>query len=241
MQTTVEKPFQFKQFSIEQDRCTMKVGTDGVLLGAWADVAKTVAILDIGAGAGLIAIMLAQRSAATDIHAVEIDEEACQQAADNMANSPWPDRLKAIHTPIQDYVKTSRFRYDLIVSNPPFFTGGTFSSSQDKNSVRHTIKLPHGDLLYAVRKLLNEDGKFCTILPYIEGLRFKELAGKYHLYCSKITEVRPKPSKPVERLLLQFESTEHPLEKDGLVIGHENGKDWTAGFMELTKGFYLKI
>ena len=137
----------------------MKVGTDGILLGAWADVGDAKSILDIGTGTGLIAIMLAQRSSEAQIHAVEIDDEACEQAATNMANSPWTQRLAAIRSSIQDFVKLSRNHYDLIVSNPPFFTGGTFSNSQDKASVRHTVKLPHGDLLSSVRSLLSKDGK----------------------------------------------------------------------------------
>ncbi len=218
----------------------MKVGTDGILLGAWANVESASSILDIGAGTGLIAIMLAQRSPAADIHAVEIDVEACAQAAANMENSPWAERLKAIHSSIQDYAKLSPYRYDLIVSNPPFFSGGTFSSSQDKTSVRHTIKLPHGDLLIAVRSLLSEQGKFCAVLPSMEGLRFVELAKRYGIYCTKTTAVKPLEGKPVERLLLQFERMEKEMAKDELTIQKGAGaNNWTEAFVELTGAFYL--
>ena len=233
------QPFHFKQFSIEQDRCAMKVGTDGILLGAWANLDSASSILDIGAGTGLIAIMLAQRTTTADIHAVEIDEEACAQAATNMANSPWPDRLKAVQSSIQDFAKLSRQRYDLIVSNPPFFTGGTFTQSQDKASVRHTIKLPHGDLLIAVRSLLTDYGKFCAVLPNMEGLRFKEMASTYGLFCTKMTAVRPLYDKPVERLLLQFERQENKPIADELVIQYEGANNWTDEFVALTGAFYL--
>lgn len=219
----------------------MKVGTDGVLLGAWADVRDAEFILDIGTGTGVIAIMLAQRSENASIHAVEIDEEACSQAGENMQNSPWANRLEAFHLPIQDFVKKTPNRYDLIVSNPPFFSGGTFSSSQDKNSVRHTIKMPHGDLLSAVRHLLTDDGKFCVILPYLEGLRFKEMANRYNLYATKLMEVVPKNGKPVERLLLQFERQVKPLQKNSLVIHNGNGaNEWTESYKSLTGDFYVK-
>jgi tRNA1Val (adenine37-N6)-methyltransferase len=233
------QPFQFKQFSIEQDKCAMKVGTDGILLGAWADVEGAASILDIGAGTGLIAIMLAQRTELADIHAVEIDEAACAQAATNMERSPWANRLKAILSPIQDYAKLSRQRYDLIVSNPPFFTGGTFTKSQDKTSVRHTVKLPHGDLLTSVRSLLASKGKFCAVLPNMEGLRLQELASTYGLFCTKKTVVKPLHDRPVERLLLQFEREEKELEKDELVIQFEGANNWTEEFKALTGAFYL--
>jgi tRNA1Val (adenine37-N6)-methyltransferase len=234
------KPFHFKQFTIEQDRCSMKVGTDGILLGAWADVAGVNNILDIGTGTGVIAIMLAQRALQAEIHAVEIDEAAWSQALDNMKNAPWADRLHAHLDAIQHFVKKTSLRFDLVVSNPPFFSGGTLSNSQDKTSVRHTIKLPHGDLLAAVRTLLTPDGRFCVVLPYLEGLRFREMANSYHLFCTKMTDIKPKEGKAVERLLLQFERSVKRLEKDELVIQNGGVNEWTEEFRALTGEFYLK-
>lgn len=220
----------------------MKVGTDGVLLGAWADVAEANSILDIGTGTGVIAIMLAQRAAAANIHAVEIDEDSCSQAAENMANSPFADRLEAKHQSIQDFAKLSRNEYDLIVSNPPFFTGGTLSDNQDKLSVRHTVKLSHGDLLAAVRKLLSKTGKFCAILPHIEGLRFREIAKTYNLHCTKQTAVHPTEGKPVERLLLQFELQPGEVTEDSLVIQKTKKRnDWTEAYIDLARTFYEKM
>jgi tRNA1Val (adenine37-N6)-methyltransferase len=234
------KPFNFKQFSIEQDRCAMKVGTDGVLLGAWVDVSDTKMILDIGSGTGVIAIMLAQRNAKAIVHGVDIDELASQQAQENMDASPFSERLHAFTLDIQTYAKITDRKYELIVSNPPFFTGGTLSASQDKMNVRHTVKLPHGDLLIAVKNLLTPNGRFCVILPLIEGLRFKELAERSGLYCTKLTEVRPKAEKAVERLLLQFEQEDKPLIQRQLTIQAKEGRhDFTVEYINLVKDFYI--
>ncbi len=235
------EPFQFKQFTIEQDKCPMKVGTDGVLLGAWADVSTSHTILDIGTGTGLIAIMLAQRCPTAQIHGVEIDEATCAQAAGNMANCIWKDTLTAFPISIQDFAATTSYTYDHIVSNPPFFTGGTFSDHQDRNSVRHTIKLAHGDLLIAVQKLLSSEGKFSIILPYLEGLRFEELATTYNLHCTRKLEVHSKVDKSIERLLLQFERTTKTQIVEKLVLQKEGRNDWTEEYISLTKDFYLNM
>lgn len=239
--TTSKEIFRFKQFEIDQQDCTMKIGTDGVLLGAWADVVDANNILDIGTGTGVIAIMLAQRASEAQIDAVEINEPACKTAIQNMEASPFSERLKAYQDSIQDFAKFSRSEYDLVVCNPPFFTGGTLSSSNDRNNVRHTVKLPNGELLSSVRRLLGKNGKFCVILPYIEGLRFKELAANYNLYCTRMVEVKPKKDKPIERLLLQFEKEAKEIQQEGLIIQHEKRNDYTAEYIELTKAFYLKM
>jgi len=237
----VYEPFRFKKFVIEQKDCAMKIGTDGVLLGAWCDVSKATKALDIGTGSGVIAVMLGQRCEA-DIVGIEIEECAYLEAKTNMENADWSARLSAKRAAIQDYAKLSRDEYDLIVSNPPFFSGGTFSHNQDRNNVRHTIKLGHGDLLTAARKLLTKDGRFCVILPLIEGLRFQEVAKSYALYCTKITEVKSRPGGSVERLLMQFEKSavETPV-KDELVIYQQKGKAYSAEYIGLTKDFYLKM
>lgn len=233
--------FKFKQFSVAQDRCPMKVGTDGVLLGAWADVEGARRVLDIGTGTGVIAVMMAQRVPEAQIKGVDIDETSCEQARENMALSPWADRLESIHRSVQDYARITHDKFDLIVSNPPFFSGGTFSSRESRNNVRHTVKLPNGDLLSAARNLLTKEGRFCVILPHIEGLRFVEVARNYKLYCSKMTEVYPKVEKSVERLLLQFEHQEKEMITDRLVIQKEKRNDFTDDYIALTREFYLNL
>ena len=230
------KPFEFKQFTLLQDKCAMKVGTDGILLGAMVDVQGAKRILDIGAGTGLIAIMCAQRNEEAVIDAVEIDEAACTQANQNMQNSPWADRLHTVQGAIQDYASIATQGYDLIVSNPPFFSGGTFSSNENRNNVRHTVKLPNGDLLHAARKLLNKGGRFCVILPYIEGLRFQEQAEHYGFYCTRMVSVYSKKDRPVERLVLQFERERGVMEENELVV--YNDESYTPAYVELTKAFY---
>jgi tRNA1Val (adenine37-N6)-methyltransferase len=236
------KPFYFKQFAVSQDRCAMKVGTDGVLLGAWADTDGVETALDIGTGCGVIAIMLAQRTVRqlfSRIHAVEIDRDSCEQAEENMCRSPWPDRLRVFHAPIQDYAKQTTTRYDLVVSNPPFFTNGIISKNGNRAAARHALNLTHDDLLSATDSLLREEGRLCVVLPLVEGLRFERLARSYSLFCTRITEVRPTAGKNVVRLLMQFERRQRPLQKDSLVIQKERNNDWTEEYAKLTGAFYL--
>jgi tRNA1Val (adenine37-N6)-methyltransferase len=232
-------PFKFKKFEIAQDRCIMKVGTDGVLLGAWSDIQDVKFALDIGTGTGIIALMIAQRTRTAQIHAIDIDQEAFDQTKENMDKSIWKERLLAHFGPIQDFAKSTSIKFDLIVSNPPFFTGGTFSDMTDRNSVRHTIKLPHGDLLRSARNLLAPNGRFSVILPYIEGLRFIELASSYNLFPQKITNVYPKSTKNIERLLIELKRNPTELIKDDLILHEEDGKQYTPAFKALTADFYL--
>jgi tRNA1Val (adenine37-N6)-methyltransferase len=237
------KPFTFKQFKIHQDRCAMKVGTDGVLLGAWANIEAAQNILDIGTGTGVIAVMLAQRSQNTEgvkIHAVEIDAMAAEQAQVNFKAAPFAERLAVFPLSIQDFAQKSTHKYDLIVSNPPFFTGGTLNSNGDKTNVRHTVKLPHGDLLSATRSLLAKGGRFCVILPLIEGMRFIEIAATYGFYNTQRMDVRFKKEKPIERLLLSFEQSHKTLAHEELILQHSTSgdRDFTDEYRNLTKDFY---
>jgi len=233
--------FKFKEFEVIQDGSTMKVGTDGVLLGAWAAVDSAKEILDIGTGTGVIALMLAQRAFEAVVHAVEIDELAYLQAEENFLNACWSDNLRCFHMAIQDFAAATEQRYDLIVSNPPFFTGGTLSENSDKVSVRHTIKLPHGDLLLSVRQLLKKNGKFCVVLPYLEGLRFKEMAQTSGLFCNKATGVKPNALRSVERLLLEFSYIPGQYVYNELSLAKPDSLEWTKEYISLTSSFYLAL
>ncbi len=240
MAEQVESPFRFKKFEVFQEGAPMKVGTDGILLGAWVGLDRANRILDIGTGTGVIAIMLGQRTSKALVHGIDIDPEAAKQAEENMAACGWSNRLRSFTGSIQDYVLKSDTQYDLIVSNPPFFSGGTLSEAAERTSVRHTVKLPHGDLLRAVQQLLAEDGTFALILPLIEGLRFEELAQSYQLFCNRKCEVRSRPSKPVERLLLEFGKTQQPQQQEELILQEKTGEDaWTEAYRELCRDFYL--
>lgn len=233
--------FKFKEFEVIQDGSTMKIGTDGVLLGAWASIEDAKEIIDIGTGNGVIALMLAQRAQDAEVHAVEIDEMSYLQAEENFSKSKWSDRMRSFHMSIQDFAAATEQKYDLIVSNPPFFTGGTLSGNSDKVSVRHTIKLPHGDLLISVRQLLRKSGKFCVILPYLEGLRFKEMAQTSGLFCNKATGVKPNALRSVERLLLEFSYVPGQYVYNELSLAKPDSLEWTNEYKNLTNAFYLAL
>ncbi|MBK8349199.1 MAG: methyltransferase [Saprospiraceae bacterium] len=236
-----DNSFRFKKFVIQQDDCTMKVNTDGVLLGAWSDISTKKNVLDIGTGTGVIAIMVAQKNEEIIAHGLEIDEIAYKQARLNMEQSPFSQRLEAIYDSLQNFCEITTHKYDLIISNPPFFSGGTFSLNENKKNVRHTIKLSHTDLLRSVKKLLTPDGHFDLILPYIEGLRFIEMAELYDFTPVKITEVYAKAQKPIERLLIRL-GNKHNLstQRDTLIIHNSDlSNDYTEEFKSLTQSFYL--
>lgn len=237
--------FRFKQFVIAQDQCAMKVGTDGILLAAWARVGEVRHILDIGTGTGLIALMLAQRQTEAQVIGIEIDQAAAEQARDNIAASPFADRVEIIQGSIQDYTQTAVGTFDLIVSNPPFFTGGVISEQEGRASVRHTVKLSHQDLLRSVQRLLAPAGSFCLVLPWLEGLRFMELAKSYQLYTWQKIKVSPSPEKSPNRLLLSLRKTppSGDIPEDGaLSIYARGGADSprSAAYQELTADFFIR-
>lgn len=236
------KPFFFKQFKVAQDKVVMKVGTDGVLLGAWIDVTGAATILDVGTGSGLIALQLAQRlEGKADIHGIDIDPAACEQARENFTASPWGGCMTVIQDSIQDYSGRESKKYELIVSNPPFFTGGLLSQNPDKNDARHTTKLPHGDLLRAVSRLLKPEGRLGLILPYLQGLRFIEISESYSLFPLRITEVRTREDKPVERMLIEFTYDKRVTPQGNTLVIHQGENDFTPQYKDLTRAFYLNF
>lgn len=236
------KPFLFKQFEIHHDECAMKVGTDGVLIGAWADVSKAHSILDIGTGTGLIAIMSAQKNENAQIIGIDIDESAVRQALKNVRLCNWKERIQIEHLSIQDYIKThSAQRFDAIISNPPFFNAGSKAPKHQRHIARHAATLPYLDLIQSVKQLLSSDGKFSLILPLLEGKQFQNLALEHQLYVNRICNVHSKKDKPVERLLMEFQKIKQPLIEEKLIIQHEARNDWTDDYIQLTKAFYLKM
>jgi tRNA1Val (adenine37-N6)-methyltransferase len=240
----VEKgAFRFKQFDIKQDGVAMKVNTDGILLGAWAHVEDKHSALDIGTGTGIIAMMLAQRNPQLYAVGIDIDQDSAAICAINMNNAPFADRLLSYQSSIQDFAQRDDTKYDLIVSNPPFFSGGTFSINENKNNVRHTVKLSHSDLLFSVKKLLNHGGHFDVVLPYIEGLRFIELALQYDLYLHHVTEIIPRVGKPIERLLISLSDikSEAPLSDQLVVYADLTSISYSPSFIALTHEFYLHM
>ena len=234
--------FQFKQFSVDQDRCAMKIGTDGVLLGAWTPIENNpFSILDIGTGTGIIALMLSQRSQAEQIDALEIDDDAYEQAVDNFENSPWNDRLFCFHAGVDEFVEEPEDEYDLIVSNPPFYTEDYKSKNQQRDLARFTDALPFEDLIEAAALLLSENGVFSVIIPFKEEEKFITIAKDYELYPIKITRVKGTPTTEIKRSLLAFTRNEiNTILTDDLII--ETARHiYTPEYIELTQDFYLKM
>lgn len=230
--------FRFKQFTVFHDRCAMKVGTDGVLVGAWADTRNAKRILDIGTGTGLIALMLAQRSQA-QIDAVDIDEDACVQAKENVARSPWSDRIQIYHCSIQNYAATCQQGYDLIVSNPPFFENSSKALKRARTVARHSDLLTQVDILQIAQELLYEDGRLVVIYPCEEAKAFQEKAELFGFFCSKKLYIKPTQESQVKRILLEFNKIQLLNQEKTIVI--ELAKHlYSPEFVALIKNFYLK-
>ncbi|MEE1897889.1 methyltransferase [Flavobacterium rakeshii] len=234
--------FQFKQFTIQQDRCAMKVGTDGVLLGAWAPVSNNpFSILDIGAGTGLIALMMAQRSTAEQIDAIEIDDEAYEQAVENFEESKWGDRLFCYHAGLDEFVEEMHDEeYDIIVSNPPFYSENYSSGNEQRDKARFTESLPFEHLIEAAAILLSENGIFSVIIPFKEEEKFIAIAAEFDLYPAKITRVKGTPDTEIKRSLMAFTRQQAETNFDELVIETARHQ-YTPEYTELTKDFYLKL
>ncbi|MBA6313496.1 tRNA1(Val) (adenine(37)-N6)-methyltransferase [Cellulophaga baltica] len=242
------KPFRFKQFTVNQDKCAMKIGTDGVLLGAWASVNNSMhTILDIGTGTGVIALMLAQRSIADTIEAIELDGDAFEQCTDNFEASDWGDRLFCFHAGFDEFVDEYTEEepeeaelYDLIVSNPPFYSEEVSSGNDARDQARQNSSLPFDELVAGVSKLLSPTGVFATIIPYKEEENFIALALENNLFPNRITQVRGTENTEIKRSLLEFSSTESEYTPKELIIELERNV-YTQEYIELTKDFYLKM
>ena len=234
--------FSFKKFSVQQDKTAMKVGTDGVLLGAWTPINHNPnSILDFGAGTGIIALMLAQRTSAEQIDALEIDEGAYEQATDNFENSPWSDRLFCYHAGLDEFIEDPEDEYDLIVCNPPFYTEDYKTDNEQRDLARFSDAMPFEELIEAADLLLSENGIFSVIIPYKEEEKFVALANEFELYPIKITRVKGTPTSETKRSLVAFSRNKQdhfPI--DELII--ETARHiYTEEYIELTKDFYLKM
>lgn len=233
--------FQFKQFRIIQERSAMKVGVDGVLIGAWADVSGASWILDIGAGTGLIALMMAQRNPIARIDAVEIEPEAYEESLFNVKQSPWSERITVACCSFQQWAEKSTQKYDLIVSNPPYFGNGHKAPLESRAQARHSDGLPMDELLAGISRLLAKNGKAALILPSESLEQIKQLALLNNLFLSRFCHVKPNPQKPVFRVLVELSNSAGSIEEDTLMIEFETHFDYTPQYRQLTKDFYLKF
>ncbi len=259
-----KKPFQFKQFTLSQDRCAMKVGTDGVLLGAWSSIADYPdSILDIGTGTGVIALMLAQRSNAMTIDAVELDDKAYEQASENFENSDWADRLFCYHAHLYEFAAEIDDEYDVIICNPPYFSEemsddsrrllrsrsqADGASQKAREQARFEDAMPFELLVGAVAKLLSAEGRFNVIIPFEREEDFKLLCSRARLFPTRITRVKGTPTSSIKRSLMEFRVFEDQghfresanTEIDLLVI--EKGRhNYTQDYIGLVKDFYIKM
>lgn len=237
----MHQPFQFKQFVIHQDKCAMKVGTDGVLLGAWTTLNHSPnSILDIGAGTGLIAMQLAQRSNAELIDAIELDDDAYEQCVANFEASPWGDRLFCYHAGFDEFVEEMDEQYDLIVSNPPFYTEEVGSGDISRDKARQNNSLPFDELLEGISGLLHKNGIFSVIIPFKEESEFLRLAEIHGLFPKRITRVKGNSTVDFKRSLMEFGFEKGDVLEAELTI--ETARhEYTEEYMELTRPFYLKM
>ena len=233
--------FEFKQFSIQQDRCAMKIGTDGVLLGAWVSLEKNPqSILDIGAGTGILSLQLAQRCLAKTLEAIEIDEDAFEQCVGNFENSPWGDRLFCFHASAQEYAAEMEEEYDLIISNPPFYSDEYKSDDNKRNTARFTDTLPFRDLAIFAYQFLSKKGIFALILPRKEEENFIALALEVGLFPKRICRVRGNPTSEVKRSLIEFTFEKSEIIEEELTI-EISRHVYTEAYKNLVKDFYLKM
>ena len=214
----------------------MKVGTDAVLLGSWVNTSHINSILDIGTGTGIIALMLAQKSTAM-IDAIDIDQNAYEQASENVAASKWNHRIKVYHTPLQQFA--NEHKYDLIVSNPPYFVDSSKALEASRTFARHTDQLAYDDLLAGVLRLLDPKGKFYVILPAKESELFRDLAEENKLFLTHLTRVVTRADKPEKRWLMKFEFIRKSFSEDSIVIEEDERHSYTEQYKELTKDYYL--
>lgn len=234
-----EKVFRFKQFAVVNDRTAMKVGTDGVLLGAWCPVAGARRVLDVGTGCGVIALMIAQRNSHAVIDAIDIDQDAIIEAAFNFESSPWAQRLSAIECDFNSMDESAR--YDLIVSNPPYFTNGILPTGDARTVARHTSSLTYDQLIRGASQHLTGDGALALISPTDAEIDIIEAATFASLPVRTKTRVLPvEGANPKRTLWLLSRNEAFPYLENTLTIARNDGS-FTREYIELTGDFYLKM
>jgi len=232
--------FRFKQFTIKQEQSAMKVGTDSILLGSWVTVEKEESILDIGSGTGILALMLAQRSNAKIIDAVEIDANTYEEAVENFENSPWGDRLFCYHSSIQEFAKEIDDKYDLIIANPPYFDPHDIKSVSQKSIARQTHLLNHLTLLKATKQLLSLSGIAAFVIPFKMEEFFIDLARNMGLFVQRITRSKDQKEATFKRSLLEFGFKEKQVISDEIILKNRD-TTYSIDFIKLTKDFYLGL
>lgn len=229
--------FKFKQFSLQQTNAAMKIGTDGILLGAWARVAHSKTLLDIGTGTGVIALMQAQKNNSVLIDAVEIDNNASIDAKFNFENSPWNNRLNLHQCSLESFDK--KIEYDTIISNPPFFEKSLVANTQSRTMARHTASLHYNQIIEFAECWLSKNGNLCMILPVNQEEKCILKARKSGLYVKRKCNVFPKKTKNQHRSLIEFSFENQTQIEENLIIENEKRHDYTDKYKEITKEFYI--
>jgi tRNA1Val (adenine37-N6)-methyltransferase len=232
--------FRFKQFTVEDQKSTLRVGTDAVLLGAWVNVSESKKILEIGTGCGLISLMAAQRSDAS-IVAIDTDLPSILQAAENFSASPWSDRLVAVHDSIQNFSRTTSLTFDHIITNPPFFRNSLKSPDPQVTAAKHDDGRFLEELLACLERIMTRDGMLSLILPDDEARKFVRKAQEHGIPVSRKLGIRPKVDKPVNRQLLEFShqrSSDNP--PDELIIRRADNS-YTDEYKAFTDSYYLSL
>ena len=232
--------FRFKQFSVNDDRSSMKVGTDAVLLGAWAGNYNPTNILDIGSGSGLIALMMAQRFRANNIQAIDIHLPSVIQSEENFNSSPWANRLSASHISLQEFATDNKTKYDLVVSNPPYFTNSLLPPDPSKKLARHTATLSYLEIVQGLVKIMNDDASFCLILPHENQDVFEEHANENGLYKSRQLNIIPVKGRKPNRLLSEWRFNPSVTQTDSLTI-RTDIHTYSEEYRRLTEDFYLAL
>lgn len=228
--------FKFRQFTVFHDKCAMKVGTDGSMLGAWTDTSNAQFALDIGTGSGVLALMIAQKNEKLLVDAIDIDNGAIEQAEINIQNSPFANRINCIQTSIQDYHPDKK--YDLIISNPPYFVETLKSPNQQRAIARHADSLPAQELIQHASFLLNKNGRLSLIYPYSYKSELQSLAEQFGFYISRITNVFPTPESEPKRILIELSKKEAITVENDLIIETERYV-YSDDFKTLVKDFYI--
>lgn len=233
-----QRPFFFKRFALFHHRSTMKIGTDAILLGRWVEVNDDDEVLDIGTGCGLLSLMLAQKGI-KNADAVEIDKDSYEEAAQNFSNSAWKSRLFAINDDVKHYAECCAKKYDLIVSNPPFFFGDNIPEKEKKGLARHTNTLSYNDLLISVKKLLKPNGRFALVLPARESLTFLKDAGNQGFFLEKEMKIVPIEGKEPNRINMQLVVNQVDKVKSETFVLRHPDHSFTKEYKEFLKDYYL--
>lgn len=232
-----KRPFFFKKFGLFHHRSTMKIGTDAILLSRWVEVYPDDDVLDIGTGCGLIPLMLSQKGI-RHADAVEIDGDSYEEAASNFKNSAWNTQLVAYHDDVKCFADKNFEKYDIIISNPPFFSGDNVPQNEKKGLARHTNTLSYKELLISVKKMLKPNGRFALVLPATESVAFLKIASDLGFYLQKELKIVPIEGKEPNRINMQLVVNQVRTESETFVLRYENHA-FTKEYKEFLKDFYL--